>query len=350
MTSLSSERMDLEGRRATIRDVAKLAGVGTKTVSRVVNNEPNVAVATQERVRQAMLQLRWEPDLRASNLRRGDGRTHAIGVLLGSVTNPFAAEVLRAIEDAALYRDTAVFASSLDEVAEREIAAVAALSRRRVDGIVLWPIAASQGYLQPELDHGLAVVCVDREPNGLAVPSVRSDSRTAAVIGTRHLIRRGHRRVALLCDRVDIWTAEQRRAGFLDAIHAAGLSLDDCPVVEGVRDAEAASMAMAMLARSSQPPTAVLCAKNLITFGAVRALQRLGLQHSIALVGIDDFEFADLVDPGITVIAQRPSQIGLLAAERLFAIIEGTASRSGGAIDVPIDLIERGSGEIPPAS
>jgi LacI family transcriptional regulator len=109
-------------------------------------------------------------------------------------------------------------------------------------------------------------------------------------------------------------------------------------------------MAVARLMRSDAPPTALFSGKNLITFGAVRALQRLGLQHRIALVGFDDFEFADLLDPGVTVIAQRPSQIGRLAAERLFARIEGPGPWSPEVIDVPTDLIERGSGEIAPLS
>jgi len=346
MTSLSSGSSDAEVRRATIRDVARLAGVGTKTVSRVANDEPNVAAPTAERVRQAMAQLRWEPDLGARNLRRSDGRTHTIGLLVGSVTNPFAAEISRAIGDVAARRGSAVFTSSLDEDPDREFASVAALMRRRVDGIVIMPIAPSQAYLQSEIDRGLAVVCVDREPSGIAVDAVRSDSRTAATIAARHLIKRGHRRIALLLDREDLWTAQQRRLGFLDAIRGAGLEAADCPILPGLRDSESSSLAVARLMKSDAPPTALFAGKNLITFGAVRALQRLGLQHRIALVGFDDFEFADLLDPGVTVIAQRPSQIGRLAADQLFSRIERPGPRPSEVIDVPTDLIERGSGEI----
>ncbi|MEA5454879.1 LacI family DNA-binding transcriptional regulator [Sinomonas sp. JGH33] len=348
MTSLSSGSADAEARRATIRDVAQLAGVGIKTVSRVANDEPNVAPATAERVRKAMAQLRWEPDLGARNLRRSDGRTHTIGLLVGSVTNPFAAQVSRAIEDVAVRRGSAVFTSTLEEDPDRELASIAALMRRRVDGIALMPIAPSQAYLQEEIDRGLAVVCVDREPRGIALDAVRSDSRTAATIATRHLLRRGHRRIALLLDREDLWTAQQRRLGFLDAIRAVGLDTADCPIVPGLRDAESSGMAAARLMKSATPPTALFCGKNLITFGAVRTLQRLGLQHQIAVVGFDDFEFADLLDPGVTVIAQRPSQIGRLAADRLFARIERPGLWVPEVIDVPTDLIERGSGEIPP--
>lgn len=348
MTSLSSMPVEPEARRATIRDVARLAGVGTKTVSRVVNGEPNVAEATAERVREAMAQLRWEPDMRARNLRRADGRTHTVGLLVGSVTNPFAAEVNRAIEDVAALHGAAVFTTSLDEEPDRELTAVAALARRRVDGIALMPIAPSQAYLRPELDRGLAVVCVDREPSGIALDAVRSDSRAASVIAVRHLIRRGHRRIALLLDREDLWTAQQRRLGFLDAIRSLGADGADCPILPGLRDAESSAMAVARLMKSARPPTALFCAKNLITFGAVRALQRLGLQHEVALVGFDDFEFADLLDPGVTVIAQRPSQIGRLAADRLFGRIERPGMLAPEVIDVPTDLIERGSGEIPP--
>jgi LacI family transcriptional regulator len=133
--------------RVTIREVAHEAGVGIKTVSRVVNGEPNVAAATAQRVREAIARLQWEPDAHASNLRRTHTRTGTLGLLLGSVDNPFAATIHRAIEDIAIHRDVAVFASSFDEDPAREVAAVEAFVRRKVDGLILTCSADSQAYL-----------------------------------------------------------------------------------------------------------------------------------------------------------------------------------------------------------
>ena len=346
MTPLSPPGNEPPEARVTIRDVARLAGVGIKTVSRVINGEPNVSEHTAIRVRQAIAQLRWEPDIRARNLRRADGRTHTIGLLLGSVSNPFAAEMHRAIEDVAANRGYAVLASSHDDDPAREGTAMAAILGRRVDGVIMMPIAASQAYLQTDIDRGLNVVCVDREPAGALIPSIRSDARVAAAVATRHLIRRGHQRIAMLHDDENIWTARERRNGYLDAMRFAGLDIDDELIVGGLSDPELSGAASDRIIRMQNPPTAIVCGNNLITVGAVRTLQRLSLQHEIGLVGLDDFDTADLMAPPITVVAQRPSQIGRLAADQLFAMIDGTLPRTGSPISVPTDLIERGSGEI----
>ena len=132
-----------------MRHVAALAGVGVKTVSRVINGEPNVSAATIAKVTAAARSLDYQPDLHAGNLRRADGRTRTLGLLVGSVDNPFAGAVHRAVEDVALSRGVAVFASSLDDDPDREQEAVAAFLRRRVDGLILTTVSESQAYLAP---------------------------------------------------------------------------------------------------------------------------------------------------------------------------------------------------------
>lgn len=331
----------------TIRDVARAAGVGIKTVSRVLNDEPNVAPATAERVRAAAESLRWRPDHRARTLRRGDARTRTIGLLLGSVANPFSAAIHRAIEDIAAERDVAVFASSLDEDPAREIAAVTTFLRRKVDGLILTRAADSQAYLGEEVGAGIPVIFIDRDPVDYPADVVRSDNRGGAALATRHLISAGHRRIGLLLDRHDIGTAVERRAGFLDALERAGIDPDGCPIVADIETPEDGKQATIALLTAADPPTAVFSAQNLITLGALRALRALRMQHRVALVGFDDIEFGDLVDPGVTVVAQRPSEIGRRAAERVFAVLDGERSAPQSVV-VPVDLIPRGSGEIPP--
>jgi LacI family transcriptional regulator len=193
--------------RITIREVAQHAGVGIKTVSRVVNDEPNVAPATAARVRASIEELRWEPDAHAANLRRLTTRTRSIGLLLGSVANPFSATIHRAIEDVAIQRDVAVFASSLDDDPHREVAAVGAFVRRKVDGLVLTCVAESQSYLAELVPSQTPVVFFDREPAGYAADVVHSDNAGGARAAARHLLGLGHRRLALLLDRRGIWTA-----------------------------------------------------------------------------------------------------------------------------------------------
>jgi DNA-binding LacI/PurR family transcriptional regulator len=333
--------------RPTMRHVAALAGVGIKTVSRVMNGEPNVSEATIKRVRDAVDRLDYELDVNAGNLKRANGRTLTLGLLVSSVANPFAGAVHRAIEQAAAERHTAVLAASLDDDADREEAIISAFLRRRVDGLILTTVSTSQSYLGSAQERGTSMVFVDRQPIGLAADSVISDNRNGAATATAHLLARGHRRIAYFGDRTLIQTANERRSGFLDELRRAGVSALDLPVVDDLSDEELALEAVARVLAGPNPPTAIFSSQNLVTIGAVKALRQSGLQHRVALVGFDDFPVADLLDPGITVIAQSPSAIGRLAADRIFARIDGDRSPFVNEV-VPTTLIERGSGEIAP--
>jgi LacI family transcriptional regulator, galactose operon repressor len=332
--------------RATIRDVAALAGVGIKTVSRVINNEPNVTSATQERVRRAIDQLNFQPHLGAGALRRSDRKTYTLGLLLNSVDSPFFSAVNRGVEAVAMARNTAVFAASSDNDPERERALIAAFGRRRVDGLILTTIGGDQAYLEAERKHGTPIVFVDRPPTGLLADTVLTNNYQAAVTATEHLISHGHRRIVHLGDDMSIATARERRRGFCDAMTAAGLT-----GLGGYQtsfpSAEDAYTAVNHLMRSPVPPTAFFTSPYFLTIGAIRALHELDLQTQVAIVGFDDFPLADIVNPGITVIAQDPARIGTLAAERLFARIDGDSSQEQTVV-VPSHLIIRGSGEIPP--
>lgn len=333
--------------RPTMRHVAALAGVGIKTVSRVINGEPNVAPATAAKVLAAARSLDYEPDLHAGNLRRADGRTRTLGLLVSSVDNPFAGAMHRAIEDVALERGVAVFASSLDDDPAREQEAVSAFLRRRVDGLILTTISESQHYLAPELRRGTPVVFVDREPAGVNSDTVVSDNREGAAIATRHLLRHGHRRLAFLGDRSGIQTAQERRRGFLEELGGSGVATRDIPTVDGLHDEESARLATLELFSSERPPTAIFSSQNLVTIGAIRALRELGRHRDVALVGFDDVPLGDLLEPGVTVVAQAPQVIGRTAAERVFSRLDGDDSPARRII-VPTHLIKRGSGEIPP--
>ncbi|WP_301111918.1 LacI family DNA-binding transcriptional regulator [Microbacterium sp.] len=333
--------------RATMKHVAALAGVGVKTVSRVINDEPNVTEATAERVWNAVRELDYQLDLQAGSLRRADGRTRTLGLLVGSVDNPFAGAIHRAVEDIASARGVAVFASSMDDDAGRESEAVRAFLQRRVDGLILTTASDHPEYLPLLRERGLPVVYVDREPVEPDVDSVASDNRAGAAAATAHLLAHGHRRIALLTDRLDLITARERRQGYFDALAEAGVPVSEELIVTGLHQAEEAQAALARLLASDAPPTAVFSAQNLITIGAVHALRAAGLSHSTALVGFDDVALADLMDPGVTVVAQDPQRMGTLAAERLFALL-GDDDEAPVKTVVPVTLIPRGSGEIAP--
>jgi LacI family transcriptional regulator len=333
--------------RPTMRDVAALAGVGIKTVSRVVNGVPTVAPELVERVRAAADKLGYRPNLTASNLRRADGRTHTIGLLVEDVGNPFSAAVHRAVEDVARERGGFVLSGSLDEDPDREYELLRALIDRRVDGVVLAPAGEDYRHLVAEQAAGTSVVFIDRRPASLVADCVVSDNRGGARTGVQHLISAGHRSIGYLGDRWSITTARDRYAGYTDALTAAGLVADPRWARHDLRSIEEARRATLDLLSAEPAPEALFAGQNLITIGALRALHEKGLESTVALVGFDDFLLADMLRPGVTVVAQQPYQVGKLAAERLLARISGDDSLPREYL-IDTVLIERGSGELAP--
>ena len=333
--------------RPTMRDVAALAGVSLKTVSRVINAEPAVSVDLLARVERAIEQLDYRPNLTASSLRRSDGKTATVGLVLEDLANPYSAAVTRAVEDAARPRRVTVVAGSVDEDPERERALVHEFVARRVDGLIVAPTAADQSYLMADRRAGTAFVFVDRPPNHLDADAVVAANRSGAVDGVRHLIAGGHRRIGFLGDLATISTAADRFAGYVDAIERAGMAVDTSIVRRDLRGGDAARAAVEELLRVADPPSAIFAAQNVLGIGAFAALRGLRRQFDVALVGFDDFPLADLLDPGVTVVAQDPGAIGRLAAEILFSRLDGDRSASTTQV-VPTRLIVRGSGEIAP--
>ncbi len=330
-----------------MRDVAALAGVSLKTVSRVVNREAGVSPDVRVRVTAAVRRLDYRPNLAASNLRRTGARTGLVGALVQDLSNSFSASLLRALEDAARRRGTAVLAASLDEESDREEALVHDLVTRRVDGLVIMPASERQDYLLAELRTGTPAVFVDRPPRGVDADSVTVDNFSGARTAVAHLLAQGHRRIAGLLDLERIPTAARRHAGFDAAFGDLGLRLDPRLVVTDLRSTDEATEVLHSLLALEDPPTAIFTGRNILSTGAVRALAERGLRREVALVGFDDFPLADLLDPPLTVIRQDVQRIGKTVADLLFARIDGD-TRPPRHVVIEPTLVVRGSGEIPP--
>jgi LacI family transcriptional regulator len=329
-----------------MRDVAALAGVGLKTVSRVVNGESNVSDATRARVEAAIDRLEYRRDINASLLRRLGRKTATIGLVLEDVSNPFSSALHRAIEDRARERGVMLFTGSCDEDSDRERELIGTFRARRVDGIVVVPASSDHRYLLPEQRARTPLVFVDRPARFINADSVMSDNVGGAERATAHLATFGHRRIGFLGDALEIQTAADRLRGYSQALAVLGLDYDPAIVRTGLRSVDAASRAALELAPTADSPTAFFTAQNLVTIGALRALRELGLEHTTALVGFDDIELADLLEPAVTVVAQDPVAMGRAAADMLFRRLDGDDSPPEQVV-IDVELIARGSGEIP---
>jgi LacI family transcriptional regulator len=329
-----------------MREVAALAGVSLKTVSRVLNEEPGVSPPLADRVRESIRLLGYRRNLTASSLRRADQKSATIGLLLEDVSNPFSSTLHRAVEDAARQREFLVFASSSDEDVQRQREALHAFVARRVDGLIVVPTSGDHADFHPTELMGRPLVCVDRPATVPNADSVTVDNRLGARQAVHHLAKHGHRRIAFLGDLRSIWTAAERHAGYVEGLATLGMRLDHELVRFDLRSIEAAEEATIELLLRRTPPTALFTGQNLVTIGAMQALRQRNLHHRVALVGFDDFLLAGWLDPPVTVIAQDPAAIGRTAAELLFARMDGN-HRAAQHVVIPTTLIPRGSGEIP---
>jgi LacI family transcriptional regulator len=328
-----------------MEDVAAYAGVALKTVSRVVNDEPGVTPSTAERVRAAIDQLGFRRNDSARILRKG--QTASIGLIMEDIGDPFYSVLSRAVEDVAREHGHVLFTGSSDEDPARERELALAFCARRVDGLVIIPASDDHTYLLPEIAAGIATVFVDRPARRIEADTVLTDNAGGARDGVAHLISGGHRRIGFIGDSPGIYTSMLRHRGYREAMAAAGLRVDDAWVAMSHPTAANVGLALRRMLAGPAPITALFCGNNRTS---VAALRHLGaLSASLGFVGFDDFELADLLSPGVTVVAQNVARLGRAAAELLFrrlASDHGPAERT----EVATRLIPRGSGELAPPS
>jgi LacI family transcriptional regulator len=327
--------------RPTMKDVADHAGVALKTVSRVVNDEPGVRPQVADRVRSAILELGYRRNEGARLLRKG--QTASVGLVLEDIGDPFYSTLSRAVEDVAHQHASLLLTGSSDEDPVRERELTLAFCARRVDGLIIIPASRDHTYLLPEIEAGVAAVFVDRPPGEIEADTVLSDNERGAFEGVTHLLAAGHRRIGFIGDDPQIFTAARRHQGYLAAMAAAGLTPDPAWVTMTRLGAQTIATALRQMRAGPAPVTALFCGNNRATALALRELRVTG--QRLALVGFDDFELADLVTPGTTVVAQDTAGLGRIAAELLFRRLagdDGPAQR----VELPTRLIIRGSGEI----
>ncbi|WP_124429609.1 LacI family DNA-binding transcriptional regulator [Pseudomonas sp. R2-37-08W] len=299
----------------TMDDVASRAGVSPSTVSHVLNGTRKVSPATVQAVQRAIRELGYIPNTLARALARST--TNTIGVAISALSNHYFSETVHAIEtECARHGYMMLFVDTHDDP-EQELRVVTALHHRRVDGIVLAPSNGSLAldYLRA---NELPAVLVDRMMSEqFDQVGVENSQATQALI--EHLIAHGHRRIGFIAGRAGFSTTDERVAGYQAALQAAGLAFDPQLLVNGGSNTEPARQATRQLLSLAEPPTAIMAGNNLMTLGAMHALRdaHIDVPGQMALVGFDDFEWADFFVPRLTLIAQPVQQLGARAVELL---------------------------------
>jgi LacI family transcriptional regulator len=322
-----------------LRDVAESAGVSLRTASRVLNDDPNVAQETRQRVLDVMRELSYTPDAMARSLRAG--RDATIGLVIESVADPFFAELAEAVEASADEDGRSVLIASTHQDPARERTLVEQMLQRRVSGLLLVPTSSEHGWLE-RLASSTPIVLVDRPAPGMQADVVRVDDKAATARATRHLIERGHRQIAYVGDFPTVSTSADRLDGFLSAMSEHGLEVPDALVRASCPTPESAAAATRELLAETRP-TAILSAATRCSLGVVPALHALR-RTEIALVGFGDFAMADALQPGITVVDHSARAVGVRAVSRLVQRLS-EPELAPEVTYVPVGLIERGSGE-----
>jgi LacI family transcriptional regulator len=328
---------------ATIRDVAKRAGVAPITVSRVINNSGYVNEQTRARVEAAIADLGYVPNVLARSLR--SRRTDTLGLILTDISNPFWTTVARGVEDAASDAGFNVILCNTDESEVEQDKYLHVLVQKQVDGVLLVPARSAVEPIKFIQSQNTSVVVLDRRIPNSQTDVVRCDSEGGAYQLTCLLLSLGHRRIAMLSGPRGVSTAEDRVAGYRRALKEAGLDVDSAMVYYGEFSLESGyDMTLQVLARTPRP-SALFASNNFIAIGALRALRDTGLRvpEDLALVGFDDLPADLVVDPFLTVAAQPAYEMGRQATELLLARLSEKAPAAYQEIVLPTEIVVRES-------
>jgi LacI family transcriptional regulator len=336
------ERVSPLAQRSTLADVARLAGVSAKTVSRVMSGDGQVSVATRDKVLVASQRLRFRPNQFAQSLRNG-GVSSTVAFVIGDLANPFYMKTAAGIERELADNGMTMILATTDDSPGGEAVVMDALLAQRVRALLIVPIAADQSYLEGERQLGTAVVSVDRPANNLISDTVVLQNREGTAEAVRALASVGHRRIAFVCSPRLLYTHQERLAGYRQALREIGITdssrwerLED---VGGVSTEESIRDLLAM----DDAPTAIITGNNRASIDALREL--LGRHREVAFIGFDDFELADTL--GVSVIAYDAFDLGRQAARLALSRLDDPTGPPR-HIQVATSLIKRGSGERPP--
>ncbi len=304
---------------ATIKDVARLAGVSRSTVSRVSNGKGEVDPETQTRVWKAIKELNYHPNTSARALVRQ--RSDTIGVMVADVTNPFYEMIIKGSEAAANAAGLNVtFYSSYEDLAGHRQIILSALEGSKVDGLV---VVGSHLGDKPTLlemaSRGLAISLIERNFADPAIPCVVSDNKGGARLAVEHLLSLGHKRIGFITGNLHYQTAIDRLDGYKETLSHHGIPIEDELIAFGDFQHRSGYEAMRQLLALPRRPTAVFASNDMMAIGAIQAAGEAGLNvpSDVAVVGYDDITFASMVYPQLTTIRQPLYEMGSLAAQGL---------------------------------
>jgi DNA-binding LacI/PurR family transcriptional regulator len=310
-----------------MKDIAQMADVSLGTVSHVLNGSARVREPLRVRVLEAVTALGYQPSQLARGLRRD--KTNMIGMIIPDLTNPFFPAVVRGAEDVAFSNGYRLVLCNTDNDHSKEVVHLNELRTYLPAGLIVIPSHFSDLTAQAEFYRkaGTAVVCVDRLPKHWSGDSVTADSEQGAYAATRYLLKIGHRKCAAIVGPQHLTNAQQRLAGFKRALRQSRIQVNPEYIQETSFDKQGGYSKALLLVRMIPRPTVIFAGNDLIALGALRAIHdaRLRCPEDISVMGFDDLDFAEMINPSLSTVSQPGYQLGAAAARLLLDRVGGDA-------------------------
>ncbi|MEZ8792399.1 DNA-binding transcriptional regulator CytR [Vibrio splendidus] len=327
---------------ATMKDVAQLAGVSTATVSRALMNPEKVSVSTRKRVETAVLEAGYSPNTLARNLRRNESKT--IITIVPDICDPYFAEIIRGIEDAAVENDYLVLLGDSGQQKKRESSFVNLVFTKQADGMLLLGTDHPFDVSKPEQKNLPPMVMACEFAPELELPTVHIDNLTSAFEAVNYLAQLGHKRIAQISGPTTATLCKFRQQGYQQALRRAGISMNPAYSTVGDFTFEAGAQAVRQLLALPEQPTAIFCHNDAMAIGAIQEAKKLGLRvpQDLSIVGFDDIQFAQYCDPPLTTISQPRYEIGRQAMLMMLDLLKGNDVQAGSRL-LEAKLVVRGS-------
>lgn len=308
-------------KRSTLKEVAKLAGVSTATVSNALNETKYVSEEVKDKINRAIEELNYQPNIVAKSLRVQESRI--IGVLISDVANPFFSIVVRGIEEELSKSNYSILLCNTDSSVEKERKYLEVMIGKRVDGLVVSSAGNTGDYFRSLDKTGVPIVFLNRCPEFMNSDVIMTNNIQGAYSATEHLIRHGYCKIAIITGPSSISTGKDRLIGYKRALEDYGVALSDSLVKEGLFTIQSGYDKMKELMEQETKPDAVFISNNSMTLGAYKYLKEAGIRipDQIAVLGYDDPDWADIVEPPITTVRQPAYQLGVHAANLMLARI-----------------------------
>lgn len=327
---------------ASIKDVARLAGVSISTVSRVINGRGKTSKETREKVWRAVEALQYRPNLLARGLR--SQKTRLLGLLVPDIDSPFFARLAKHIEEAAYQKGYNLILCNVGEDPKKERDYLEVLIQRQVEGII-FPRVSDESLLFriPQLAK-VPYVILDRTLEKEEAPTVKLDNVAAGMLAATHLLKLGHRKFACITGPLKINVSRERLEGFLEALTQSGIPPEDVFVVEGDFKIDGGRKGMEKVLSHLSPPFALFCMNDMMAFGAIQVAKERNwhIPEDISVVGLDNNPLCEVFSPPLTTVAQPFDQIARSGIALLCKLIEGKKVRKK-SIAVPPYLVIRQS-------